>query len=291
MFCSVLIPTIGRGDVLIATVRALLEQTRVPDEIVVVDQNDPPIEAVDAFLAAVPPAVTSIRHLRSSKKGVTANVNVAWREAKGQIVIFLDDDVVPDKHLIERHLRQYDDPTVIGVAGRVEQPMGDRPPEQVRAVGRFYPWSGRIAANFNALRSQDVQIAPGGNMSFRRQAVEQVGGVDEAFDGNGYFWETDLCLRILQAAPAGTRLVFEPAASLKHLMAPSGGCRMPDKAMHTHYFLKNGMRLCRRHCHPLAVPIFGARMKFYLLAKAAYNLSPRILWHGWRGLLKGWLSG
>ena len=284
---SVVIPTLGRQNELIATIDALLRQTAVPDEIIVVDQNEPSFAAVDNHLMTL----KRVRHIRSRRKGVCHNENIALREAKGDIVLFVDDDVVLERDLIEKHLANYarsdaqtDGLRLGGIAGRFEQPHGDRDPGQIRRVGKFNRWMGSVVANFNSNSRVDVDFAQGVNMSFLRSALVEAGGVDEGFDGNGYFWETDLGLRVRRS---GYRIVFDPQARLRHLMAKSGGCRLPDKSIHTYYYVKNGMRLMRRHSPKAALLIFIPRTFCYLLAKAAYNMNPKIFTKGLGALWTG----
>lgn len=279
---SVVIPTLGRSKELIDTVAELLKQTRVPDEIVVIDQNSPEILEVNKFLAAIP----LVKHFKGESPGVSINYNRCFLRATKEIVLYLDDDVVPDSRLVEMHVENYENaPTNLGgVAGRVEQPQGDLPPEQIHVFGRYHRWSGRITARFNAQRRQQVQIAPGGNMSFYRRVLLEVGGFDEGFGGNGYFFETDGSLRVSQKY----NMVFEPRASLKHLMAPAGGARIQDKAVHTYHYVKNGIRLYRRHSPSLGVPILALRMIAYVIAKALYNFNFKILFQGARAFFEGW---
>lgn len=282
MKVSVLIPTYGRKEELIATLRALQNQTVQADEIVVVDQNRPSIPEVDRLCAELP----RIKHVHAPSPGVSVNYNRCLEHATGDIILYLDDDIIPDSRLIEMHLENYQkDPELGGVAGRVEQPSGDPDPERIRVVGRYHAWKGTITAHFNSLKPCDVDIAPGGNMSFRRSVLQSVGGFDRGFDGNGYFFETDGSLRVSRS---GFRMIFEPRATLKHLMAPAGGARIRDKAEHTYYFVKNGIRLYRRHSPSLIVPVLALRSLFHVLAKSAYNRDLRILRRGLCAVRDGW---
>jgi GT2 family glycosyltransferase len=66
----------------------------------------------------------------------------------------------------------------------------------------------------------DVTTAPGANMSFRRDALLAVGGIDERFAGNAFRWENDLCLRVVRA---GHRVVYDPRPSVRHFYGSPGG--------------------------------------------------------------------
>lgn len=283
---SVVIPTLGRSQELIDTVSSLLKQTRLPDEIVILDQNQPSLKEVDAFLAKI----ALVKHFKGESPGVAINYNRCLMRATGDVVLYLDDDIIPDSHLVEMHLENYLEegkdasPQLGGVAGRVEQPQGDLPPDQIREFGTYHSFSGRITARFNATRKAQVAIAPGGNMSFYRRILLETRGFDEGFGGNGYFFETDGSLRV----SSQYRIVFEPRATLKHLMAPSGGARITDKAIHTYHYVKNGIRLYRRHSPIWGAPLISARLLSYVIAKAIYNGNLKILTQGLKALLEGW---
>lgn len=283
---SVLIPTLGRKKELIDTLLALRDQTVLPDEIVVVDQNVPSFPEVDELCSRF----ESVRHVRTPTPGVALNYNLALKHATSEVVLYLDDDIVPDRQLVERHLANYkkaNSPGAMplgGVAGRVLQPDGDPDPRTIGVFGRYHRWSGTITARFNATRESDVEISPGGNMSFYRDVLLNVGGFDLGFGGNGYFFETDGSLRVHRA---GYRIVFDPKAELRHLMAPAGGARIRDKSVHTYHYTKNGIRLYRRHSPVLALPWLVSRSILYVMAKAAYNRDFRILFRGLKGIWDG----
>ncbi len=284
---SVVIPTLGRSKELIDTIQSLQSQSVRPLEIVVVDQNRPSYQDVDQALAQI----FGVRHIHAETPGLVINYNRCLIEARGEVVLFLDDDVIPEPKLFENHVRHYDAPSLPGelpvgaVAGRLTQAQGQADPSRELRSGRYHRWRGSVTAHFNSLTEQEVDFGQGANLSFLREALLRVNGFDSGFDGNGYFFEPDACLRV---KAAGYRIVFDPNASLHHLMAPSGGARVKDKAKLNYHFVKNGIRLYRRHSPILGSPFFTAWMGAYTAMKAAYNRQPSILSQGLRALLEGW---
>lgn len=281
---SVLIPTLGREDVLLDTIAALHAQTVLPDEIIVSDQNQPPIPGVDRRLKEYP----RVRHIRTEPHGVVWNYNSVLAAATSEVVLFLDDDIIPEPKLIENHLRHYTPRSfregVHGVAGRVEQPQGDPDPASIRVVGRYHRWLGGLTGHFNARHRLDVEIAPGGNMSFLREKLLEAGAFDQGFVGNGYFFESDGSYRVHRR---GGRIVFDPEAGVRHLQAPMGGARIADKALHHYYYVRNGIRMYRRHSSPLGLPAYLAKLFVYSLLKALKNRDARIATEGIRGIAAG----
>ncbi len=84
---SVIISTYNRADLLPEAVESLLGQTRVPDEIVVVDDGS--TDHTPRLMAGYGPPVISIRQ---ENRGLAAGRNSGLRAATGDYVAFLDSD-------------------------------------------------------------------------------------------------------------------------------------------------------------------------------------------------------
>lgn len=276
---TVAIPTLGRFEVVRDTIGALLRGSVLPTEILVSDQNSPPISELDHYLQDCP---TLVRHIRTEPKGVVFNMNRLSREAVGEIILFLDDDIIPSPVLVEAHLANYADDSVYAVAGRVEQPSGDRPPEKVKRTGQFSKWTGQMTFHYNGLIRQVCDFAPGGNMSFVRARLLEAGGFDEGFIGNGYFFESDGSLTFVRKFPG--KMVFDPKAELKHLAAPRGGARITDRAIHTYYHVRNGLRLYQHHSPKIVYPAMWLKLFAFSIARALRRLNFQILKNGLKGL-------
>lgn len=219
--CSIAvgIPTYNRADVLLSTIRQVLAQRPPPDEVIIVDQSDWYPEGVKEALNDLA-GLGRIRYLVQQPPNLPAARNRILREAHADIVIFIDDDVELGDAFVEHHARNYSDPTVWAVAGRVCQRLGWpkrwRPRRWRRELDyRFF--------SFESTARQEVGSFPGMNHSVRRERALALGGYDEGYRGVALREEGDLALRILDA---GGRIVFEPEASLVHLQAPAGGCRV-----------------------------------------------------------------
>ncbi|MDZ4677802.1 MAG: glycosyltransferase [Oligoflexia bacterium] len=277
---SVLIPTLGRKKELLDTVKGLLEQSRIPDEIIIVDQNNPEILEVSNYLKSI----SIVKHIKNISPGIVPNYNRCLKESTSDIVLYVDDDIIPEKNLIEAHLKNYSDPKIGGVAGRIKNAFGDKDLKKISAVGTYSYFTGTVTADFNSLVRQNVKFGQGANMSFRRDALLAINGFDLAFDGNAYFFETDAGLRLLEK---GWKMIFDPTAEVYHLLSSSGGARVKDKAIHTSYFITNGLKLYRRHSPSFGLPFFMLYKTAYLIAKAVYNRDSRILSLGLKALHKG----
>ena len=84
---SVLIPTYNRAEFLSEAIESLLTQTRVPDEIIVVDDGS--TDDTERVLAQY---AGRIQVLRQANQGNAAARNAAFRASSGDLIAFLDLD-------------------------------------------------------------------------------------------------------------------------------------------------------------------------------------------------------
>ncbi|GMU43191.1 MAG: glycosyltransferase family 2 protein [Xanthomonadales bacterium PRO6] len=206
---SIAIPSFRRGEIALASIRALSALERKADEILLVDQTqDHPPDVVEA-LQALHDAGT-IRWLRLSEPSIPHAMNVGLLQARSEVVLFLDDDMVPDARLVAVHAEaQAQAPGL--VAGQVLQP--DQKPEPLRSGEPF---------RFNSIAPADIREFMGGNFSVNRKMALELGGFDENFVGAAYRFEAEFAYRWLHSFEV---IRFEPAASIHHLAIPTGGTR------------------------------------------------------------------
>ncbi|WP_150118011.1 glycosyltransferase family 2 protein, partial [Meiothermus taiwanensis] len=89
---SVVIPTYNRAQLLARTVRAFLAQDGVPFEVIVVDDGS--TDATPEVLAGF--RDPRLRVLRQPNAGLASARNAGLLQARGQYVLFNDDDIVPE---------------------------------------------------------------------------------------------------------------------------------------------------------------------------------------------------
>jgi len=106
MLISIVIPTFNRGAELKATLGALLASD--PNgleaiEIIVVDDGStvPASDIVKTF-EVVPPF--ELRSLRQANAGPASARNSGFRSSRGQIVLFVDDDIISGPDLVRKHV-------------------------------------------------------------------------------------------------------------------------------------------------------------------------------------------
>jgi GT2 family glycosyltransferase len=151
------IATCGRAEVLSRCLEAVRAQTRVPDEIIVVDQ-DPTEEA----RALVRSSELAIKYYEQPKLGLSASRNLALSRANGGLLAVTDNDCAPDPQWVEAIIAAFEDDTALcAVTGPILAPVGEPPPtmtaislrqslERRLFAGREIPWAVGSGANFAA---------------------------------------------------------------------------------------------------------------------------------------------
>jgi glycosyltransferase involved in cell wall biosynthesis len=111
MTVSVIIPTYNRAGLVRAAIESALEQTRVPDEILVIDDGstDDTPEVLGQFDAPV-------KVIRQPNRGRSAARNAGLASANGDAVIFLDSDDLLMPECIERFVEVLEANPEVGVA-------------------------------------------------------------------------------------------------------------------------------------------------------------------------------
>ncbi len=202
-----------REDILRACVRSLLEGRRVPDEIfIVVDQN-PDLEA--SVAGWLPAAVTL---LRSESRGISSSRNSGLRGASSDVVAFVDDDAVVEPEWLLRLMEQFEaSDDLIGAGGEVVPQWGGGrrwlPDELLWVVGCTYTGHREDAG--------PIRNPIGCNMAFRRRELTAAGGFSTAFGKQGDTLitcdETEVGLRLERVHGPG-RIHFLPTARVRHFI-------------------------------------------------------------------------
>jgi GT2 family glycosyltransferase len=221
LFVSVIIPTLCRPQYLSRTVADLQGQSYTNAEVIVVDQSAEPEVIGCAGLSALP-----VQHLRDSGRGAARARNIGMLAAKGDILLFLDDDVeIPGTDFILEHARAYVDPLVGGTCGRTIELRADiRSQTASTSMLHVYPIICLTSGDASLETQGFVNSVKGGNMSIRADLLRAIGGFDERFGFPCIYEETDVALKICNS---GRRILFCPKAMLYHIGAPSGGQRVP----------------------------------------------------------------
>lgn len=113
---AVIIPNYNKGKFIVSTLRSIVEQTRVPDEIIIVDDcsKDNSREIIDLFKNKYPTLFKTF--YLEENKGVQYCRNFGANAAKSEYICFVDsDDVYLTKDCIEKQMELVGRKKLVGV--------------------------------------------------------------------------------------------------------------------------------------------------------------------------------
>ena len=264
MIISVVIATRDRAPLLEETLKALceLQSPGCPFEILVVDNG-----SIDSTATVVAEAArrskVPVTYLTEEKPGKSHALNTAVGHARGDLLAFTDDDVLPSPGWLAAFAQAFSETDVDYAAGRI-LPLWEAPPPRWLAPSLH----GVLAVSDGGTRRLTLngdhdQVMPiGANMAIRRSVLDRIGG-----------WNPELgklknTLRTgedhefaLKLVAAGFKGLYEPEASVLH--------RVPADRLRLGYFA--------RWCYANGQITAGLEQDYP--STAHYLLSvPRYLW-------------
>ena len=202
---SVVLPTYNRLPQLQKVLEGLASQTYPPDAFEVIVVSDGATDGTNDYLRTLHTPY-HYKPILQQNQGVAAARNIGIREAVGEFVLFIDDDVVPEVDLIQEHMRLHcankdDNGVVIG-------------PMLIPKDYELAPW---VAWEQDMLYKQYEDMRLGhwqptarqfytGNTSLARKHLIEVGGFDPQFRRAE---DVELAYRL---TALGVQFIFAPQA-------------------------------------------------------------------------------
>ena len=174
---TIVLPTFNRRERLVRVLTALAtQQGDVEFEVVVV--SDGSTDGTNDYLTSPEPPMPIVAVLQDNA-GPAAARNAGWRAARGALVLFLDDDVVPEPNLVLAHVGAHEH---LGETAVVIGPMLT-PPDVT--LSPWVAWEqAMLDKQYELLRGQasaSYRNFYTGNASLRRAQLSAVGGFDTSF--------------------------------------------------------------------------------------------------------------
>lgn len=210
--------------------------------------------------------------------------NIGIKEASGEILLFLDDDIKPSNTLTEEHVKNYADPKVGIVGGRVLEDKDERnvPDSKIGTVRKL---DGFTYSGFNKTIRCETMHVRGVNMSVRKEAALKIGGFDERFEGTAEYEDMDFCLRAIRKR---YKIIFEPTAVVEHFLLPFGGCRSKSREEQIYWLYRNHSLMFLNNLNKLFYPILITEYVFRIILRSILWRNPGIIRYMFLGIRDGW---
>jgi glucosyl-dolichyl phosphate glucuronosyltransferase len=210
---------------------ACIELSELVDwEVLVVDNNsnDQTCEVVDEFCQRYG---GHFRYLFELRQGKSHALNLGIREARGDVVAFIDDDVTVEPTWLQNLTASLRGGHWAGAGGRILPQSPFVPPDWIPLTHRYA--LAPLAIFDPELKAGPLAEAPfGTNMAFQRTVFEKHGGFRTDLGpgvGGGHPQKSEDSEFGHRLLAAGERLRYEPSAVVYHAISPN--------RLHKRYFL------------------------------------------------------
>jgi glucosyl-dolichyl phosphate glucuronosyltransferase len=215
---TVLVCTYNRSQSLEITIESVVAQSLPQSlgwEILVVDNNssDDTRQAVERLRRRYP---ERIRYVLEPQQGVSHARNAGIREARGEILTFIDDDETAGETWLQNLTANLYSGEWAGAGGRVLPQWHGSRPQWLPSMSPFA--SGPLAVFDHGLEAGQMTEPPfGANMAFRKEVFDKYGGFRTDLGRSGKKMisneDTEFGRRLFAA---GQRLRYEPSAVTYH---------------------------------------------------------------------------
>lgn len=205
MKISIIIPNYNGEELLKRNLPKVMEAVGDAEIIVVDDASfDGSMEILKSFKE-------KIKVIKNEKNlGFSSTVNRGVKEARGEIVVLLNTDVVPEKRFLAPLLSHFKDEKIFAV-GCMDKSIEDgKIILRGRGVGRWK--RGFLIHSRGEIGKTNTLWVNGGSGAFRKNIWEKLEGFSELYDP--FYWEDiDLSYRAIKS---GYKILFEPKSVVVH---------------------------------------------------------------------------
>ena len=246
---TLIIPTLNRAKTALDTLAKLESQTSDRFEVLVVDQSD----RIDAGLKNYRSGKYGYRYIHEEIKNLPNARNIGARQATGDILIFIDDDVVPNDDYVSSYRKIFaKNPGYTVIGGKIREENSRIMINAPTITGGRISCYGKTRKNFMADTPGECDWVVGCNFAVRRKWFLDVGGFDTNYIGNAILEDTDFCFNI---KTRGGVVMYFPDPSLHHLREPSGGTRNVGRHMSMYFRSHNTVYFFRKYRRKIQLPL------------------------------------
>ena len=221
---SVIVPTLNRAASLARALASFVTQDMDPDlfEVLVVDNgsSDDTQDVAESFEGKI----KQLRYVHEPEPGLHCGRHRGLREARGDLLVYADDDIAAFSTWLSAIRRSFRDSNVALVGGKILPEYEDEPPYWLRRLWRRRGQHGRAMPYLSILDFGETSLMTdpyyiwGCNFGVRREAVLKAGGfhpdgmppAKRFYRGDGETWISDVVVA------KEWRALYEPDASVYH---------------------------------------------------------------------------
>ena len=200
MFASIILCTFNRARLLERSLRSLGRQTIAADQYEVIVVDDGSSDETPAVCERAGRSLPSLRYLPLGRnEGLAAAGNRGIAAARGEALLFIDDDCIAQENWAERLALSLERHPL--VSGAIKSPLSSSI-KLSHNISQFHPFMGRRAG-------VSLKSIAGANMGIRRALLSDLGGFDERSEVPDMEF-------LFRAWTKGYRVRFVPEAVILH---------------------------------------------------------------------------
>ncbi len=211
---SIIIPSRNRSKYIYELIHDIREQSIEAFEVIIVDQSEIPYELDQG---------TDLIHILDNGMGPCRARNLGIERARGDIIVFLDDDIRIEYDFLKELCSPIINGNHIAVCGANCNYLGEYPKSEWKIWKKDTPWwIDALTANPNTIGRGVTLSFPTGCAAISKIVLDEVGNFDLFFDPNGAGEDREMALRIYTH---GYPIFYNGKAYIKHFGAQEGGRR------------------------------------------------------------------
>lgn len=263
---SVIIPTFNRKKCLLDTLGFVQQQTVQPLEIIVVDASEQSFHLSESEQGSFKYLLKYVTWNEYGNISKQRNHGIAM--AKGEYILFLDDDVIFDTHLIANYIEAFNTTGADGISGIVET-------EKYKSGIRPFRFKGILAdLGENNLQHSEIiaetKIICTASFAIKTSVLKAIGGFDEY--QRGVYDDVEAGFRL---AAHGYVILHHPLPKVFHIQAPASGAR--DTSHGNSWAVENKIYFLLKHRYNTRKSLFLFLMLFEILKPSRAWLQPHRL--------------
>jgi glycosyltransferase involved in cell wall biosynthesis len=234
MKASVIICTHNRASLLLDLLKSFKDQSVPPDryELIVVDNASS--DTTRDIVNEVSVEMKNLKYLHEPELGLSRARNTGIKNAQGEIIVFVDDDICPEANWLEVLITSFESysPRPLCVGGRILPKWQAQKPDWLPDNSKLRPLSLLDWGDHPIWLS--TPSLGGGNLAIRKSALSHIGGFDKKLGRVGkklMSMEEILFLFLVLQEYGKQSLLYQPKAVVYH-------CIPQDKIVDRRYILR-----------------------------------------------------